>query len=162
MGKTRWKRIDSAARVFIVVWVLLWLVQTVPLLVPRFIFPRFSRPSKMVAMETTGYCHCGKCCGYTDVLGVIPLQNGGEWWRWRLKRVGRTSSGKLTRYGTIAADPKVYPYGTVMYVPGYGYGVVLDVGGGVKGNHIDLYYPSHSMALLRGRRTVRVKVWLKK
>lgn len=41
---------------------------------------------------------------------------------------------------TIAADIDVFPLGTVLYIPGYGYGVVADIGSAVKGNVIDLYF----------------------
>lgn len=41
---------------------------------------------------------------------------------------------------TIAADLKVFPLGTVLYIPGYGYGVVADTGSAIKGNIIDLYF----------------------
>lgn len=43
-------------------------------------------------------------------------------------------------YSTVAADPSVFPIGTVLFVPGYGYGVVADTGSAIKGNRIDLYY----------------------
>lgn len=41
---------------------------------------------------------------------------------------------------TIAADPKVFPIGTVLFIPGYGYGIVADTGSGIRGKKIDLYY----------------------
>jgi 3D (Asp-Asp-Asp) domain-containing protein len=153
-----WKKVPLAARIFLTAWMLLWLIQTVPLWVPRWITPPLRKPDQRVQLETTAYCHCGTCCSYTDVLGVIPLQKRGA--SWKFKRVGLTASGKLAHYGTIAADPAVYPFGTIMKVPGYGYGVVLDTGGDIKGNRIDLYYPAHKLAQLRGRKNVRVKVWL--
>ncbi|MFD2750204.1 3D domain-containing protein [Virgibacillus siamensis] len=56
---------------------------------------------------------------------------------------GVTYSGikvKRDLYSTIAADLDVYPIGTVMFIPGYGYGVVADKGGAINGNKIDLYY----------------------
>ncbi|TFD95978.1 hypothetical protein E2491_12210 [Jeotgalibacillus sp. R-1-5s-1] len=56
---------------------------------------------------------------------------------------GITFSGvEVTRdhYSTIAADPKVFPIGSILYIPGYGYGVVADTGSAIKGNIIDLYY----------------------
>jgi 3D (Asp-Asp-Asp) domain-containing protein len=59
------------------------------------------------------------------------------------KSYGVTYSGvKVTRdiYSTIAADLKVFPIGTILFIPGYGYGVVSDKGSAIKGNHIDLYY----------------------
>ncbi|MDX8044773.1 3D domain-containing protein [Gracilibacillus sp. S3-1-1] len=58
---------------------------------------------------------------------------------------GVTFSGvKVTRdlYSTIAADLTIFPLGTVLYIPDYGYGVVADKGGAIKGNKIDLYYPT--------------------
>lgn len=56
---------------------------------------------------------------------------------------GITYSGvEATRglYSTIAADLEVYPLGTIMYIPEYGYGVVTDKGSAIKGNKIDLYF----------------------
>lgn len=43
---------------------------------------------------------------------------------------------------TIAADPDIFPLGTMLWIPGYGYGIVADTGSAIKGNRIDLYYPS--------------------
>ncbi|SRR5690625_2690243 len=56
---------------------------------------------------------------------------------------GITFSGvEVTRdlYSTIAADLDVFPLGTILYIPDYGYGVVADTGSAIKGNKIDLYY----------------------
>lgn len=58
---------------------------------------------------------------------------------------GITYSGvqvKRDLYSTIAADLSVYPIGTILFIPGYGYGVVADKGGAITGNRIDLYYPT--------------------
>lgn len=56
---------------------------------------------------------------------------------------GITYSGvKVTRdvVSTIAADPDVFPIGSLLFIPGYGYGVVADTGSAIKGRKIDLYY----------------------
>ncbi|KAB2334723.1 hypothetical protein F7731_13190 [Cytobacillus depressus] len=56
---------------------------------------------------------------------------------------GITYSGvkvKRDLYSTVAADLNVFPIGTILFVPGYGYGVVADKGGAIKGNKVDLYY----------------------
>jgi 3D (Asp-Asp-Asp) domain-containing protein len=56
---------------------------------------------------------------------------------------GITYSGvKVTRdlFSTVAADLNVFPIGTILFIPGYGYGVVADKGGAIKGNDLDLYY----------------------
>lgn len=58
---------------------------------------------------------------------------------------GITYSGvkvKRDLYSTIAADLSIYPIGTILYIPDYGYGVVADTGSAIKGNKIDLYYPT--------------------
>lgn len=56
---------------------------------------------------------------------------------------GITYSGikvKRDLYSTIAADLSIFPLGTILYIPDYGYGVVTDIGGAIKGNKIDLYF----------------------
>jgi resuscitation-promoting factor RpfB len=54
---------------------------------------------------------------------------------------GITSTGATVTRGIVAVDPSVIPYGTKMFIPGYGFAVAADCGGGVKGNMIDLGYP---------------------
>ncbi len=56
---------------------------------------------------------------------------------------GITYSGvqvKRDLYSTIAADLSVYPIGTILFIPNYGFGVVADKGSAITGNKIDLYY----------------------
>lgn len=56
---------------------------------------------------------------------------------------GITYSGvkvKRDLYSTIAADLNVFPIGSILFIPGYGYGVVADKGGAIKGNKLDLFY----------------------
>ena len=129
----------------------------------RFFFPKNIGPPKgirpvEVEMQTTSYCHCRRCCSYRWML-FIPYQKTGAF-SFRLKHVGKTASGAMARPGTIAADTSIYPYGTIMHIPGYGYGRVEDIGGAIKGRHIDLYRPNHWYARLWGVRTKKVKVWL--
>ena len=75
------------------------------------------------------------------------------------KEVGITAAGTRADWGTIAADTRYYPFGTIMYVPGYGWGRVEDIGGAIKGDHIDLYFPTHNEAIEWGRQWHKVKVW---
>lgn len=158
MGRRiKWKK-WAAWKWFLVVLALLWIAQE-----SRFYFPKWIRPPKNVQpveieMKTTSYCHCRRCCSYKWFL-FIPYQKAG-FMKYRLKHVGITSSGVLARPGTIAADTSIYPYGTVMYIPGYGYGRVEDTGGAIKGQHIDLFRPNHWLARHWGVRTKKVKVWL--
>ncbi len=56
---------------------------------------------------------------------------------------GITYSGvqvKRDVVSTIAADLSVFPLGTILWIPDYGYGVVADIGSAIKGNKIDLYF----------------------
>jgi uncharacterized protein YabE (DUF348 family) len=53
---------------------------------------------------------------------------------------GITASGKPLTKGLAAIDHRLIPFGTQMYVPGYGFAEAADTGGGVKGRWIDLGY----------------------
>ncbi|MEN8142329.1 MAG: 3D domain-containing protein [Thermodesulfobacteriota bacterium] len=65
----------------------------------------------------------------------------------------------LPEDGTIAADTDYYRFGTRMYVPGYGWGVVEDRGSAIKGaSRLDLYMDSHDKALVWGRRKLSVVI----
>ncbi len=110
-------------------------------------------------LEVTGYCHCGACCGWTRNWRGRPVYAYGPL-RGQRKEVGVTASGARVRPGTIAADTSIFPFGTIMYVPGYGYGIVEDRGGAIKGYKIDLYFRSHQQALEWGRQRKEVRVWM--
>ncbi|PHA00088.1 hypothetical protein COE51_08095 [Bacillus pseudomycoides] len=95
---------------------------------------------------------------------IRALENEKDWSKYRSMEVmatgytaGRESTGKTQGhpeygitysgvkvkrdiYSTIAADLRVFPIGTILFIPGYGYGVVADKGGAIKGNRLDLYY----------------------
>lgn len=75
----------------------------------------------------------------------------------RPKAVGVTSSGVKAHHGTVAADPSVFPIGTKLDIPGYGAGTVEDIGGAVKGRHIDVWFASHDEAVKWGSRWLKVE-----
>jgi 3D (Asp-Asp-Asp) domain-containing protein len=94
----------------------------------------------------------------------VPLEEAFDWSKYPTKKVvatgytagiestgkqpdhpsyGITYSGvkvKRDLYSTVAADPNVFPIGTILFIPDYGYGVVADTGSAIKGNRLDLYY----------------------
>ena len=79
--------------------------------------------------RTTAYCPCYKC--------------SEGWGR-------RTSSGAIARSGhTIAVDPRVIPMGSKVMIGGVIY-TAEDRGGGVKGNHIDIFYDTHGQTRQHG------------
>ena len=95
-----------------------------------------------VHMRVTAYCPCSKCCGsYSD---------------------GVTASGHRISQGDrfVAAD-KRYPFGTEMVIPGYKNSQaveVLDRGGAIRGNRLDVFFNSHQEALEWGVRHLDVKI----
>ena len=115
--------------------------------------------ARTVTLLATGYCKCGKCCGWERNWLLRPVYSGGPL-KGKTKRVGITASGTKARKGTIAADTRIYPFGTIMYIEGYGYGRVEDRGSAIKGGHIDLFFRSHKQARNWGRKKLKVKVWL--
>lgn len=76
----------------------------------------------MGEFKLTAYCPCYEC---------------SEGW-------GRkTSTGKYARSGhTIAVDPSVIGYGAKVLIDGDIY-VAEDCGGGVSGDHIDIFFDTH-------------------
>jgi 3D (Asp-Asp-Asp) domain-containing protein len=71
---------------------------------------------------------------------------------------GATATGLSVGWGVVAVDPSVIPLGTRMSIPGYGEGVAADVGSGISGAMIDLWFPSDSDARAWGRRTVTISL----
>ena len=110
-------------------------------------------------MEVTAYCDCKKCCNWKrNIFGRAVVASGPS--KGKPKKVGITASGTRAKKGTIAADTRKYPFGTVMYIQGYGYGRVEDRGRAIKGEHIDLFFPSHKEALRWGKQRKPVGIWL--
>lgn len=86
----------------------------------------------------TAYCSCAKCCGKTD---------------------GITYSGAKVQEGfTCAADLSVLGLGSIVEIEGLGIRTVQDKGSKVKGDHIDVYFPTHSEALKFGKQYRKVKI----
>jgi len=110
-------------------------------------------------MLTTAYCDCKKCCGWKRNWLLRPVAASGPN-KGKRKRVGITASGEKATRGTIAADTSRYPFGTIMCVPGYGYGRVEDRGGAIQGDHIDLFFKRHKDAVRWGRQWKTVRIWL--
>ena len=102
------------------------------------------RPVKTQTMKTTAYSPDERSCGiWADGItasGKSVWMNGGR---------------------LVAADRKV-PYGTILTIPGYNYGKpvqVWDRGGKIKGNRLDLLYPTHEIALQWGVQDLPVVFW---
>ena len=59
-----------------------------------------------------------------------------------------TATGTTVHIGTVAVDPKVIPYGTRMFIVTndgayvYGISTAEDCGAAIKGEELDLYFPT--------------------
>lgn len=69
-----------------------------------------------------------------------------------------TATGVWPREGLIAVDPRVIPLGTEVYVEGYGHAIAADTGGAIKGNIIDVFFPSLQRCIQWGRRPVVIHI----
>lgn len=89
------------------------------------------------AFTITHYCACMQCCGKCD---------------------GLTATGTQATEGrTVAVDPEVIPYGSVVRVV-YEDGtaaeyIAEDCGGAIRGNRLDVFMASHADALAAGVKT---------
>lgn len=124
--------------------------------------PRGAR-EVVVPMEVTGYSDDKKSTNWKRNWRFQPVIASGPS-KGKPKKVGITASGTKAKDGTVAADTAHYPFGTIMYIPGYGYGRVEDRGSAIKGpNRLDLFYKSKKDALQWGRRrNVPVTVWMRR
>lgn len=71
---------------------------------------------------------------------------------------GVTSIGLVPKHGIIAVDPDFIPYGTRVYIPGYGFAMAGDTGGAIVGNRIDLFMDDYREAINFGRRNVEMYI----
>lgn len=96
---------------------------------------------------------------------VMPVSRGGDplpYYKvirarttayYAVNGVGRTytSSGRLAvrnsnGYSTVAVDPRVIPYGTKLFIEGYGFAIAADTGTSIVGNTIDVFFNTHNEA----------------
>lgn len=71
---------------------------------------------------------------------------------------GITASGMKAQKGVVAVDTEVIPFGTKLYIEGYGYAVAGDTGSAIKGNKIDVFFDKYSDAIQYGVKNVNVYV----
>ena len=72
---------------------------------------------------------------------------------------GYTATGTKAKYGTLAVDPKVIPYGTKVYIKELDKVFTAeDCGGGIKGNKVDIYMNSQSACRNWGVKTITLQI----
>lgn len=69
-----------------------------------------------------------------------------------------TGQNLLENPMAVAVDPNYIPLGTKLYVEGYGTAYAVDTGGAIKGNIIDVHFPTAEECIQWGRRQVKVTI----
>lgn len=90
----------------------------------------YKRYTKKMTMEATAYVATGN----PTSIGIMPYE------------------------GIVAVDPRVIPYYTKMYIPGYGIAMAGDTGGDIVGRRIDVFLDDYHRAIQWGRRDVDVYI----
>jgi 3D (Asp-Asp-Asp) domain-containing protein len=116
----------------------------------RWFHGRPVKPKRVLWMRVTAYSPDERSCpgtadGFTATMHCVTTNNGL----------------------LVAADPAVLPMGSMLSVPGYGTLAsgeeaivpVLDVGGAIKGERLDLLFATHEAALQWGVRELPVVIW---
>lgn len=89
----------------------------------------------------TAYCPCEICCpGTAD---------------------GFTATMTRAKHRGVAVDPRRIPYGSLLYVPGYGFALADDTGAAMRNDpdlHIDVRFRSHALAVRWGAKLEAI-VW---
>lgn len=111
----------------------------------RFFNGRPVRPARTINMLVTAYSPDWRSCGDSADGITASLHDVG------------TNNFRL-----VAADTRILPLGSMISVPGYDDGKivpVLDRGGAIKGNRLDVLFPTHREARQFGVKRLRVTVW---
>lgn len=70
-----------------------------------------------------------------------------------------TATGTKPKWGTIAVDPTVIPYGTKVYIPQFDMVFTAeDCGSAIKGNKIDIFMNDSSTVYNWGRKTIDIRI----
>ncbi len=103
------------------------------------------RPARVVWMQVTAYSPDARSCG-----------------KWADGQTATLHSVETNAGNLVAADTRLFPFGSLLSVEGYADGQVvpvMDRGGAIKGHHIDLLMPTHKQAMGWGNKRMPVIVW---
>ena len=111
----------------------------------RYFNGRAVRPARTIRMTVTAYSPDEKSCGPNACGITSSLHNV------------KTNGMRM-----VAADSRVLPLGSMISVPGYDQSnvvPVLDRGGAIKGNRLDVLFPTDAAARKWGVKKLDVVVW---
>jgi len=124
-----------------------------------------------LGQEVTGKVNRQTVEGFRRMIEMSPSRSGASFRSTRVITmeataytpfdagvIGITANGNPMRRGLVAVDTRVIPFGTRMYIEGYGYAIADDRGGAIQGNKIDLAMDTLEEAFQFGRRPVVVHI----
>lgn len=101
-----------------------------------------------IQADARTYINMGEC----KITYYCPCEICSEGWG------HQTSSGATARSGhTVAVDPDVFDIGSKILIDGIVY-TAEDIGGGVQGDHVDIFVDTHEETLEGGVKYKDVKV----
>ena len=103
------------------------------------------RPVRTMEMKVTAYSPDARSCG-----------------KWADGQTATLHSVWTNAMRLVAADTRILPYRSIITVPGYADSEivpVLDCGGAIKGNRLDVLFPTHEIARKWGVRDLPITVW---
>lgn len=101
--------------------------------------PNVLEDKRTMEVTVSAYCPEKCCCGkWSD---------------------GKTATGSDAYTKGVAVDPKVIPYGSIVYVPEYGAALADDCGGAIKGDKIDVRFRTHREAIEWGKRRKHITIF---
>jgi 3D (Asp-Asp-Asp) domain-containing protein len=102
-------------------------------------------PVRTIWMKVTAYSPDARSCG-----------------KWADGQTATLHSVWTNAMRLVAADTRILPYRSIITVPGYADSEivpVLDCGGAIKGNRLDVLFPTHEIARKWGVRDLPITVW---
>ena len=98
--------------------------------------------------------------------GVVETYTGQRSTGYSASSTAKGASGQRLTYGTVAVNPNIIPYGTLMYITSddgsfvYGYAYAADTGTAMQAGHafIDLYYETYDESVKNAVISVNVYV----
>ena len=107
------------------------------------ILPDFNTVSQVAEVEVTAY----------DAYSSQSI-NVKAW------RDGKTALNRPAIPGrTIAVDPRIIPFDSLVFIPGFGWRVAEDVGSAIKGYKIDILLENKGAAMRFGRKRMHI-LWI--
>ena len=116
--------------------------------------PKRGMPEKYIRVKVTAY--------YKPQPKQKKFITGSYRREIRFNGLDKTSTGKFVCIGYAAADPRIFPFGSILEVPDHGRIIVEDTGGRIKGKRLDIFVgegdTGREKAMEWGKRMLRVKI----